>query len=132
MALPNGSGGYQIGSGNNSEVILGYTGTPPTATNTATLTVAQVTGEMLVCTPTANATYTLPTAAALDAAVPSARVGSTFDFSIVNTAAYTTVLALGTGISDGGAALLSTAASTSATYRFRKTGDAAWSVYKIA
>ena len=132
MPIPNGSGGYQIGSGNNSEVILGYCAAPPTATDTATLTTAQLLGEMLVCTPTANATYTLPTAAAIDTAVPSARVGSTFDFSIVNTAAFTTVLALGTGITNGGAALIANAASTSATYRFRKTGDAAYSVYKVA
>ena len=132
MALPNGSGGYQVGSGNNSEVILGYTAAPPTATDTATLTVAQITGEMLVCTPTAAAVYTLPTAALLDAAVPSARVCSTFDFSIVNTAAFTTNLALGTGITNGGGALTANAASTSAAYRFRKTGDAAWVVYKIA
>lgn len=129
--LANGSGGYQVGSGNNSEVILGYTAAPPTATDTATLTAAQITGEMLVCTPTAAAVYTLPTAALLDAAVPSARVGSTFDFSIVNTAAFTTNLALGSGILNGGGALIANAASTSATYRFRKTGDAAWYVYKI-
>ena len=131
MPIPNGSGGYQIGSGNNSEVILGYCAVPPTATDTATLTAAQVTGEMLVCTPTANAVYTLPTAASIDTAVPSARAGSTFDFSIVNTAAFTTNLALGTGITNGGGALTANAASTSALYRFRKTGDAAYTVYKI-
>ena len=129
--LSNGSGGYQVGSGNNSEVILGYAAAPPTATDTATLTAAQITGEMLVCTPTANAVYTLPTAALIDAAVPSARAGSTFDFAIVNTAAFTTNLALGTGVTNGGGALTANAASASALYRFRKTGDAAWVVYKI-
>jgi hypothetical protein len=132
MPIPNGSGGYQIGSGNNSEVILGYAAVPPTATDTATLTAAQVTGEMLVVTPTANASYTLPTAALIDAAVPSARVGSTFDWSIVNTAAFTTVLVMGTGVTNGGGALTANASGTSGLYRFRKTGDAAWSVYRIA
>jgi hypothetical protein len=131
MPIPNGSGGYQIGSGNNSEVILGYCAAPPTATDTATLTTAQLLGEMLVCTPTAAAVYTLPTATAIDTALPSARAGSTFDFSIVNTAAFTTNLALGTGITNGGGSLTANAASTSATYRFRKTGDAAYVVYKI-
>ena len=132
MPIPNGSGGYQIGSGNNNEVILGYCAVPPTATDTATLTTAQLLGEMLVCTPTAAAVYTLPTAASIDTALPSARTCSTFDFLIVNTAAFTTNLALGTGITNGGGALTANAASTSATYRFRKTGDAAYTVYKIA
>ena len=136
MALPNGSGGYQVGSGNVNEVILSYSAAPQTATNTATLTAAQITGEMLVATPTANATLTLPTGALIDAAVPSARVGSTFDLGVVNAAAatYTVAFAVSgvTGVTDGGNGIVSLAAATSALFRFRKTGDAAWSVYKIA
>ena len=31
MALPNGSGGYQVGSGNVNEVILSYSAAPQTA-----------------------------------------------------------------------------------------------------
>ena len=134
--IPNGSGGYQLGSGNNSEVVLGYIATPfPTATDTATFTTAApLIGELLIVTPTAAATYTLPSASLLDAAIPNARVGSTFQWSIVNTAAFTTALAMGsgTGITNGGGSLTANAASTSATYRFRKTGDAAYTVYKIA
>jgi hypothetical protein len=136
MPIPNGSGGYQVGSGNNSEVILGYAAAPQTATDTATLTAAQITGEMLVVTPTANSTLTLPTAALIDAAVPSARVGSTFDLGVVNAAPATYTAAFSvtgsTGVTNGGNAIISLAATTSALFRFRKTGDAAWSVYKIA
>jgi hypothetical protein len=134
MAIPNGSGGYQVGSGNNSETILGYAAAPQTATDTATLTAAQIVGGVLVATPTANATLTLPTAALIDAAVPSARVGSTFDLALVNAAAatYTAAFALGTGVTNGGNAVVSLAAATSALFRFRKTGDGAYVVYKIA
>lgn len=135
MTLANGTGGYQVGSGNNSEVILSYSAAPLTAGATATLTAAQVTGKVLVADPsTSAATYTLPTAADLDEAVPSARVGSTFDLSIVNlgTSSGAVTLALGTGITNGGNALVAVAVTSSATFRFRKTGTDAWVVYKIA
>lgn len=134
MALPNGAGGYQVGSGNNSETILSASDAPQTATDTATLTAAQVVNGMLVATPTANATLTLPTAALIDAAVPNARVGSTFDLALINAAAatYTVAFALGTGISNGGNAVVSLAAATSALFRFRKTAEGAYTLYKIA
>lgn len=135
MALPNGGGGYQVGDGNLNEVLLGYEATPLTATSTATLSVAQVTGGLLVANPgTSAATYTLPTAALIDDAVSSAKVGSIFDLSIVNigTGSGTVTLAAGTGITDGGNALVAVAITSSALFRFRKTGDAAWTVYKVA
>lgn len=135
MALPNGAGGYQVGDGNLNELILGYEAAPQTATSTATLTVAQVTGGMLVANPsTSAAVYTLPTAAAIDAVVTSAKVGSTFELILVNTgtSSGTVTLAAGTGITDGGNALVAVAVTSSAQFLFRKTGDAAWSVYKSA
>ena len=134
MALPNGGGGYQVGAGNNNETILSYGAAPQTATDTATLTAAQIVNGVLVATPTANATLTLPTAALIDAAVPNARVGSTFDLALVNAAAatYTAAFALSTGVTNGGNAVVSLAAATSAVFRFRKTGDGAYVVYKIA
>jgi hypothetical protein len=136
MALPNGAGGYQLGDGNLNELVLGYTAVPQTATTTATLTVAQVTGEFLVANPGSGsaATYTLPTAAAIDAVVTSAKPGSTFTLNLINigTSSGTATLALGTGITDGGNALVAVAVTASAQFTFRKTGDAAWVVYKTA
>jgi hypothetical protein len=100
------------------------------------LTVAQITGEILVANPGSGsgATYTLPTAAAIDAVVSSAKVGSTFTLNLVNigTSSGTATLALGTGITDGGNALVVVAVTASAQFTFRKTGDAAWVVYKTA
>jgi hypothetical protein len=135
MALPNGAGGYQLGDGNLNELTIGYTAAPQTATATATLTAAQVTGGFLVANPsTSAATYTLPTAASIDAIVTSAKVGSTFTLNIVNigTSSGTVTLAVGTGITDGGNALVAVGTTSSAQFLFRKTGDAAWSVYKVA
>lgn len=135
MALPNGAGGYQVGDGNLNELTIGYSAAPQTATSTATLTAAQVTGGLLVANPsTSAATYTLPTAAAIDAVVTSAKVGSTFTLNIVNTgtSSGTVTLSLGTGLTDGGNATVAVAITASAQFTFRKTGDAAWSVYKTA
>ena len=135
MALPNGAGGYQLGDGNLNEITMGYSSAPQTATSTATLTAAQITGGVLVANPsTSAATYTLPTAAQIDAVVSSAKVGSTFDLSIVNvgTSSGTVTLSMGTGVTDGGNAAVAVAVTSSALFRFRKTGDGAWSVYKIA
>ena len=135
MALPNGAGGYQVGDGNRNEVRMGYGAAPQTATSTATLTAAQITGGILYANPsTSAATYTLPTASDIDNAVPSATTGSTFDLSIVNvgTSSGTVTLSMGTGVTDGGNAAVAVAVTSSAAFRFRKTGDGAWSVYKIA
>lgn len=135
MALPNGAGGYQLGDGNLSELTMGYAAAPQTATSTATLTAAQVTGGMLVANPsTSAATYTLPTAAAIDAVVTSAKVGSTFTLTLVNTGTSSgaVTLATATGLTDGGNAFVAVAVTSSAQFTFRKTGDAAYTVYKTA
>jgi len=135
MGLSNGSGGYQLTSGNRDEVVLGVAKTPQTATSTATLTAAQITGGMLVANPsTTAATYTLPTAALIDGAIPNAVVGSTFDLSIVNTGTSTgtVTLAMGTGVTDGGNSVVAIPVTSSATHRFRKTADGAWTVYRVA
>jgi len=135
MALPNGAGGYQLGDGNLSELTMGYAAAPQTATSTATLTAAQVTGGWLVANPsTSAATYTLPTAASIDAVVTSAKVGSTFTLNIINTgtSSGTVTLATATGITDGGNAFVAVAITSSAQFTFRKTGDATYTVYKTA
>jgi len=138
MAFPNGAGGYQIGSGNLSEVLLGYENTPLSVDATATLSAAQVTsGILLVGSGATTAqTYTLPSAALIEAVVSSAKVGSTFDLFVINlgTSSGTAALAMGsgTGFSNGGNATTTVAVTSSAMYRFRKTGDNAYSVYKTA
>jgi N-methylhydantoinase B/oxoprolinase/acetone carboxylase alpha subunit len=135
MALPNGAGGYQVGAGNRQETIMGAMAAPQTATATATLTAAQIVNQMLVANPGSStaATYTLPTGALIDAAVPNATVGSTFDLSIVNigTSSGTVTLAVSTGVTDGGNALVAVAVTTSQLFRFRKTGDGTYVVYRL-
>ena len=135
MPLPNGGGGFQVGSGNRAEAILTYTPTPATATATATLTATQIISGLLVANPsTTAATYTLPTAAQIDAAVPNAVAGNVFELNIVNlgTSTGTVTLATATGLTDGGNAFTAIPVLSSAQFMFRKTADGAWTVYKSA
>ena len=135
MAIPNGAGGYQVSAGNRGEPTMGVSGPPSTATSTATLTAAQILAGILVANPsTTAATYTLPTAALIDVAIPNAVAGSTVDLRIVNigTSTGTVTLAMGTGITNGGNAAVVIAITSSASFRFLKTADAAWTVYRTS
>lgn len=136
MALASIGGGQQIGDGNTSELLIGYMAAPQTATSTATLTVAQVTGGTLVGNPsTTAATYTMPTGTLLDAALGNIKVDSTFELTVINIGTSTGVItmAVGTGITAvGHLALPTAAAGSTAQFRFRKTAANTFTVYRIA
>ena len=140
MALPNSGGGYQVGDGNLNEIDLYATASQQTATATATLTVAQITGNLLVGNPTTTAaTYTLPTATAIDAVITNAKIGSTFNLTVINLGTSTGLItmAVGTGITAVGNLIVAITGSAAgvggaAQFMFRKTGDAAYTLYRIA
>jgi len=134
MALPNGAGGYQVGDGNLSEVQINVQAAPATATDTATLTVAQLTNGIILATPTAAAAYTLPTVALLEATVSSAKVNSAFDFVVVNLASsdYDITMTTATGWTVTGGGVMVVQQASSATFRARKTGDGTWQLYRVA
>ena len=134
MAISNGAGGYQLGDGNLGEATMGYASAPVTATDTATLTAAQVLNGIILATPTAAANYTLPTVALLEVALPSANVGNTIDFVIVNLASsnYDITLVTSTGWTITGGGVTVVQELSSAQFRARKTGDGTWQLYRIA
>jgi hypothetical protein len=88
---------------------------------------------MVVCKKASDATLTvtLPTAALLDAAVPSAKVGSSFDLTICNDnnsgSSSTVPVTTGTGITVVGSVTVPRFGAH--TYRFVKTGDATYSAF---
>jgi hypothetical protein len=140
MALPNSGGGYQFTDGNTNEIVMGVQAAPQTATTTVTLTAAQVTGGLLVGTAgTGAVSYTMPTATAIDAVFTNAKVNSTFDLKVVNlgTSSGVITMVVGTGITAVGNLLIAITGSAAgvggaAQFLFRKTGDAAYTVYRIA
>lgn len=133
MALPNGTGGYQLGDGTVGEAILSVQGAPTALTAAATATAAQLEVGLFTFNGTAG-NLTLPTVADLEAGIPSAtKVDTAFDFFVINIDASgsdAVTLAVGTGWTIVGAAAV--AAATSAHFRARKTGDGTWTAYRIS
>lgn len=134
MALPNGSGGYQVGDGNLGEPLF-FTQQAPTAlTAAATVTPAQLANGLFTFDGTAG-NLTLPTVALWEAAYPSTseKVNSAFDFYVINIDAAgsdSVTVAVGTGWTLVGAGAVTV--NTSGHFRCRKTGDGAWTVYRIS
>ena len=130
MALPNGSGGYQLGDGNLNEVILSVQSAPIAKTAAATLTAAELANGIITYTGAAVA-LTLPLGTDLDAAFPSMKVNSCFDVFIINTGATNAAtVTANTGVTLVGVAAVS--AATSCNWRVRKTADATYVAYRIA
>ena len=131
MALPNGSGGYQVGDGNLNAPVFDTITVPTAYTATATLTAADLASGLVIYTSASTGNMTLPTAAITDAAFSSAKTGSSFDVALVATSTGVPTIVVGTGwslASTSGAGV----ASKSVLYRAVKTGDAAYSLYRIA
>lgn len=130
MALPNGAGGYQIGDGNINEIVFAPSAVPTAYTAAATLTTNDLAGGLVVYTSASTADLALPTATLTDAAFSSARVGSSFDISLVATSTGVPTITVGTGwtLVGSGAGV----ASKSVLFRAVKTGDLTYNLYRIA
>jgi hypothetical protein len=136
MTISNIGGGSQIGDGNLNEVVLAAVPAPLTAAGDATLSVAQLTNGIILGSPgTSAAAYTLPTCAVLDAALGNAKVGSSFDFAVINvngSSSGVITVTTNTGWTLVGLMTVVATAGTAQAFRARKTGDATWSLYRIA
>lgn len=137
MALPNGGGGYQVGTGNLDEPLIDAIPAPVSVTATATLTPAQVLNGLILANSgiTASQTYTLPTVADLEAALSNSdKVGTSFLFRVVNlgTSSGTAVIAAGTGWTVTGSLTMTIPVTTGAALVARKTAAGAWTLYRVA
>ena len=138
--LSQGTGGYQYSAGARNEPLMLAQGAPAALTGaTVTVTAANLaTGIITVDSGGTDAgTYTFPTGALIDAAFPSVAVNTAFDVVVINigdNAANDVTFGAGTGNSIVGSAVVIDGATTpsSAIFRFRKTGAAAYSIYRIA
>lgn len=130
-ALPNGDGGYQLGAGNLKEVSMGAMSAPSTYDETASaLTNLDLETGLVVYTSSSTANLALPTVAAFEAEVSSAKVGSWFDFALLCTTTGVATITVGTGwtLVGSGAGV----ASKAVQFRARKTSSTTWSLYRIA
>ena len=130
MALPNGAGGYQLGDGNLTEINMSTQVAPTAKAAAATLTAAELATGIITFDGAAGA-LTVPTGAALDAAFPSMKVNSSFEFNIINLdSSDAATVTANTGCTLVGVAAV--AAVTACTWRVRRTGDATYVFYRVA
>ena len=138
MAIPSVGGGYQFNDGNLNEVKVSVAAAPTTAVDSATLTAAQLVNGIILGSPSTTAAYTLPLAADLDTLMTNAKVGTTFDFRIINvtgSGVITVTTNTGWTIGSSGSQGLMTVAATAGTvraFRARDTGDGTWALYAIS
>jgi len=138
--ISQGTGGYQYSAGNRTEPLMLAQGAPAALTGaTVTVTAANLAAGIITVDSggTDAGTYTFPTGALIDAAFPSVAVNTAFDVVVINVGDASqndVTFGAGTGNSIVGSAVVIDGATTpsSATFRFRKTGTAAYSIYRIA
>jgi len=132
MAIPNGAGGYQFSDGNNGEALLFVQGAPTALTAAATATAAQLANGLFTFNGTAG-NMTLPTVADLEAEISSAtKVNAAFDFYVVNIDATTDDVTVYTNTGWTLVGVMQVDNATSGHFRARKTGDGAWTCYRVS
>lgn len=128
--LPNGAGGYQVGDGNLGEVTFGTSAIPTAYTAAATLTAADLAGGAVVYTSASTADLALPAVSVLEASLSSAKVNSSFEFSLIATSTGVPTITVGTGWTLVGVGL--GIASRSVLFRAVKTSATTYNLYRIA
>lgn len=141
-ALSQGTGGYQFSAGVRGEPLTRAQAASADLTGaTVTITAANLAAGIVTIDSggTDAGTYTFPTGALIDAAFPSVAVNTAFDVSFINigdNAANDVTFGAGSGNTIVGSAVLIDGATTtnpsSAVFRFRKTGTAAYTIYRVA
>ena len=131
MALSSSGGGYQVGDGNVTEVKLFTQGDITSGlTSAVTLTSAQLATGIISATPGSALSYTLPLVTDLEALLVNAGNNASFDFTVINlSGANIGTVATNTGWTLVGA--MGVAVSSSGRFRARKTGTAAWTLYRV-
>lgn len=124
---------YEVGTAPIVQFVSGGGGgqTGPNAVNTsATLTVAQILGQVITSTTAAAVTATLPTGTVLDAG-STFNIGDVFDFSVINTGGTNAItVTTATGWTLVGA--MAVAANTSGRFRLYKTAANTFTMFRMS
>lgn len=114
---------------------FGKQATPATAADTDSLTDAQMVAGLIVATPTAAAAYTMRTGTQLKAALPAdIAADDAFDLTIINLggAGDDITLTAAADITIVGSAVVTVAAPSQGTFRFRYTTGVTFIAYRIS
>lgn len=109
-------------------------GAQATQDTAVTLTAAQLLAGILTSNPAGAVNLQLPLASAMDTALPTSAAGDAFDFSVISLAGSTNLptLTTNTGWTLVGAMTFTAVAGNAGRFRARKTGTAAWTIYRIS
>lgn len=126
--------GLDGGTFNRGTIQFRKQGAPATSADTATLTAAQMVSGILAATPTAAATYTTATGTDLKAALPTdLAAGDSFDLTIINLGGSGDDITLqgGADVTFVGSLVVTVAAPSSGTFRFRWTTGTTFIGYRL-
>lgn len=99
--------------------------------DTATVTAAQLLKRILDAVPTAAATFTLPTAALLAAAIPGVEAGDSFTFVITNNSAGANTITVAAGSGGTADGTLTVAQNVARMFLLTFTSTSAYTVYGL-
>ncbi len=121
------AGNFYVETGN----FWQYSPAPPVLSSATTLTAAQLQGGIIITAGSTAYNVTLPTATVIDAGFPGIGLSNVaFDFFIVSTATVTVTVVVNTGINSSG--VLTISSLTSAHFKLRRTGAAAYVLYRVS
>lgn len=131
MPFPNGGGGYQIGDGNQGEILFAPQAAPAAYTAAAApLLSTDLAGGLITYNNAGANNLQLPTVANLELLALSAYANSAFDFYVIALGAGTGTITTNTGWSLAGS--MAVATNVSGHFRARKTGDGTWTLYRLS
>jgi hypothetical protein len=118
------SGNMQVQTG----AVMPYAPAPAAISTTATLTDANIQGQIISTTGTTY-TVTMPLGTTLETLATWATTNISYDFYVINTATGIITMAVNTGVTSLG--LLTIAAATSAHFRIRRTAASTFVLYRL-
>lgn len=128
--LPASGAGQQISDGNPTDYVLKVVTSKVGYTDVATLLASDILGGAVTFNNGSSKNLTLPLCTDLDAAVPNAIVGSSFEFSVTCLGAGSATVVTNTGWTTTG--YLVVAQNTASRFRARKTGTGTWDLLQVA
>jgi hypothetical protein len=129
--FPNGGGGYQLGDGNLTDVTF-FTQGPQAAYTAAAapLLASDLAGGLITYNAAGANNLQLPTVVNLEVLASSVPNNGAFDFSVASLGAGTATITTNTGWTLVGS--MAVATNVSGLFRARKTGDFAWTLYRLS
>ena len=131
LPLPVSGSGYQVADGNKTEVTFFGRAQATVIAAAYTLTIADFAAGLIDATSSGSYALTTPTAVLMDAGIVNAKLGASFILNICHESA-TNVITLTGGAGVTVVGLATVTGIVGAQFMFRKTGDGAWSAYRVA